>query len=46
MTDLRDRVQHALEDAVYYFWVSVGVTLGTVTVVRFLFQKPPVRARP
>jgi hypothetical protein len=47
MTAIRHRLQHALEDTVYYFWVGVGVTFGTVTVLRFLFQKPSgAKARP
>jgi len=44
---LTERAQHALEDAVYYFWVGVGVACGAVTVVRLLLPQPkrPARAR-
>lgn len=48
MTNIKERLHRTLQDAVYYFWVGVGVAFGTVTVVRFLLQppKPPARARP
>jgi hypothetical protein len=44
---LKDRVQHAVEDGVYYFWVGVGMTVGAITVVRFLLAPPKqTTARP
>lgn len=44
-SEMKEKAERVLEDAVYYFWMGVGITLGTVTVVRFLLPKP-VKARP